>query len=32
MPFQHEIEYVMLVKMYGTDPMGQRRYSPFDLS
>ena len=26
--FPHEIDYAMLVKMYGTDPMGQRRYSP----
>ena len=26
--FPYEIDYAMLVKMYGTDPMGQRRYSP----
>ncbi len=26
--FPHGIDYAMLVKMYGTDPMGQRRYSP----
>ncbi len=26
--FAGDIDYAMLVKMYGTDPMGQRRYSP----
>jgi IS1 family transposase len=26
--FPHGIDYAMLVKMYGTDPMGERTYSP----
>jgi transposase-like protein len=26
--FPHGIDYAMLVKMYGTDPMGEKRYSP----
>ncbi len=26
--FPHGIDYAMLVKMYGTDPMGERHYSP----
>lgn len=26
--FPQEIDYAMLVKMYGTDPMGEKRYSP----
>jgi IS1 family transposase len=26
--FPHGIDYAMLVKMYGTDPMAEKRYSP----
>lgn len=26
--FGDDVDYAQLVKMYGTDPMGQRRYSP----
>jgi hypothetical protein len=26
--FPHGIDYAMLVKMYGTDPMEEKRYSP----
>jgi hypothetical protein len=26
--FPHGIDYAMLVKLYGTDPMAEKRYSP----